>query len=85
MTDLSQRAMALAVADRIADVFLDLLSHVHSSPPDHTVEVHLYWLFVFSFIHSVLNGGIFFSVLLLISKALILDNHHSRNPYRLCS
>ena len=57
LTDPTQRATAVTVLDRMSDIFLDLLRYGEAQKEGQTIDLHLYWFCVTSFIHSILGGG----------------------------
>ena len=57
LADSTQRATAVAVLDRISDIFLDLLRYDEAQKGGQTIDPHLYWFCVTGFIHSILSGS----------------------------
>ena len=58
--DQTQRATAITITDRMSDIFLDLLRYDETNKSGDAIDLHLYWVCVTNFVHSILSGGICF-------------------------
>jgi hypothetical protein len=60
LSDPIQRASAATIADRMSEVFLDLLRYEEPRKEANSIDLQLYWFCTLNFIQSILSGGISF-------------------------
>ena len=56
MNDAVQRIAAVAVADQICDVFVDLLRFEDAIKSENPIDSHLYWFCAINFTYSIISG-----------------------------